>query len=347
MPAPLERFEQAPERPPGKVIRQLGDDPAASWERSKVGYDGHFPNGGIWRFEPGLVVKRLGAQFLGRNKVWRGSLGPGHPHWWVREAEFYRSELATDGWGPQAAAARCYGVTDGLAETIEVWLEAVEVASEQRDTYEKALASLANWQLATTKASAGWLSRDWIPTHLRRHGLVNAKTQAHPNWELAIERGLDPRVREAVSNRVTDPPEARKALAEFPPVLTHYDFHHCNIGRTPDGGVRVIDWAYVGWGPVGHDAGHLALDSWHQVGSTPRTNWDELTGTYVDAIREAGWTGPADELRRSIATSTAIRHGWQIDELLNAATKAPDEVWATGVQQVEFVAELIERLPRN
>jgi hypothetical protein len=56
---------------------------------------------------------------------------------------------------------------------------------------------------------------------------------------------------------------------------------------------------------------------------------------------------PADELRDSIAASTAIRHGWQIDELLNAATKALDGSWAIGVQTVEFVAGMIERLPRN
>jgi hypothetical protein len=347
MPEHLARFEQAPERPPGKVIQQLTGDATATWERTKVGYDGHFPNGGIWHFEPGLVVKRLGAQFLGRNKVWRGSLSPGHPHWWVREAEFYRSELATTGWGPQAGAARCYGVTDGPAETIEVWLEAVEVKSRSLDTYQKALASLANWQLATTKATAGWLSRDWIPAHLRRHSLTNATTLAHPNWELAIERGLDPRVREAVHRRVTDPVDAGRRMASLPQVLTHYDFHNCNIGRTPDGDVRVIDWAYVGWGPVGHDAGHLALDTWDLLGSTPQANWDDLTSTYVEALRDAGWTRPDDEMRHSIATSTAIRLGWQIDELLNTATTAPDETWATGVQQVEFVAGLIERLPRN
>src|SRR5262245_58631769 len=99
MPEPLERFARAPERPPDKVIRQL---PGVTWQRTKVGHDGPFPNGGIWRFEPGLVVKRIGAQFPGGDRIWRNSNSPGHPHWWVREADFYRSHLATTGWGPQA-----------------------------------------------------------------------------------------------------------------------------------------------------------------------------------------------------------------------------------------------------
>jgi hypothetical protein len=344
MPETLERFAHAPERPPDKVIQQLH---GRTWHREQVGHDGPFPNGGIWRYEPGLVMKRIGAQFPGGDKIWSNSTDPGHSHWWLREADFYRSELATTGWGPQARPARCYAVTDGPAETIELWLEALDIPSHEPDTYEKALASLAHWQVATAKTTADWLSKDWIPSHLRRRGLDNAKTLAHPGWPHAFEHGLDPRVREAVHHRVTDPVDARRRLAGLPQVLTHYDFHNCNIGRTPEGDVRIIDWAYVGWGPIGQDVGHLAIDAWSHLRSTPRDTWTSFADTYVGALQAAGWTGPAEEVRHSIAVSTAIRHGWVIGHLLEHAAALPDELWPSAIQTVEFVAGLIERLPRN
>lgn len=353
MPEDLERFAQAPERPPDKVIQQLNVDATTTWQRTRVGLDGPFPNGGIWRYtpdgaaSPSLVMKRLGAQFPGGNPVWANALDPDDPHWWVREAEFFRSPLAVDGWPAAARAVRCYAVTDGPAQTIEVWLEALDIPSHSLDTYHNALTSLAAWQVANAKPAVQWLSSGWIPAHLERRALDNATTLAHPNWDTAIAHGLDPRVREAVRARVTNPDEARRRLAGPPQVLTHYDFHNCNIGRTPEGDIRIIDWAYVGWGPIGQDAGHLAIDTWHHLGSTPHAIWDRFVDTYLDALRAAGWTGPAEEVRRSIAVSTAIRHGWVIDELLAHAAALPDELWPNAIQTTEFVADLIERLPRN
>jgi hypothetical protein len=344
MPEDLERFAQAPERPPDKVIQQLNGN---SWLRSKVGHEGPFPNGGIWRYEPGLVMKRIGAQFPGGDPVWANALEPNDPHWWLREAEFFRSPLAVEGWLVTAHPARCYAVTDGPAETIELWLEALEIPSHSLDTYHNALVSLASWQVANAKTTESWVSYGWIPAHLERRALDNATTLAHPNWDTAIAHGLDPQVREVVRGRVTDPQEARQLLADLPQALTHYDFHNCNIGRTPEGDIRIIYLAYVGWGPIGQDAGHLAIDTWNDLESTPREVWDSFVSTYVEALEAAGWTGPADEVRRSIAVSTGIRYGWMIDYLLEHATTMPDELWPSAIQTAEFVADLIEQLPRN
>jgi hypothetical protein len=116
---------------------------------------------------------------------------------------------------------------------------------------------------------------------------------------VAFDRGLSPAVRDAVTARIINPGEIRDRLHRGPQFLTHYDFHHGNIGRADDDDVAIIDWAYVGWGPAGRDVGHLVLDTWDHLPdfAAPIEAWDDLTGTYSAALREHGWNGnPAEAL---------------------------------------------------
>jgi hypothetical protein len=269
--------------------------------------------------------------------VWRCQSAANDPQWWGREAAFYESPLATTGWSKDARAARCYAIDDHN-ECRDLWLEAVVIPASV-DVYTRAAAGLAGWQVATMDTAYRWLSDDWIPTHVSRHGLDNKRTLAHPAWPTAIARGLDPTVRELVAVRVCDPADIRRRLRDFPQALTHYDFHHCNIGTVGDDAV-IIDWAYVGWGPIGHDVGHLALEIAADPGVSPGDIWYAMQSAYCDALVAAGWSGDLSVVRQSMAESNVLRLGWEIDNFLSIADHLPGDRFGAMAARLSFLADL-------
>ncbi|MFD2082581.1 Phosphotransferase enzyme family protein [Actinopolymorpha cephalotaxi] len=354
-PPQLPRFGPIRQVPPDGVLRAMpGASSGTRWRTDRFGGDeDHYPNGGIWQFtarppaseptsEPAAdasfstMVKRTGVNHLGTDPVWRGRPDPADPQWWGREAAFYESDLATSGWAPGVRAAHCYAVDDHDG-CRDVWLETVNVPATL-DVCERAVAGLARWQVATASARHSWLSEDWIPTHVRRRDLDNARTLAHPAWPSAIERGLDPALRDVVADRITDPARIRQLLKGFPRVLTHYDFHNANLGLVADK-VAIIDWAYVGWGPIGHDTGHLAADVAGRE-LPPDKVWEVLLSAYCDALTEAGWTGDPAVVRRATTTSNVLRLGWQIDHVLSIVEDLRDDAIPAVNARLRLFAEL-------
>ncbi len=350
----LDRFGSAPDRPPPAVARELGVD-GSTWCGSRVGHDGAFPNGGIWRYTAegvdgaatSCVVKRVGPQFFGGNPIWANSSDPSHPTWWGREAAFYRSGLAARGWSADARVARCFGVYDGPAGTLEIWLEDLDIPALSIDVFRDVVRSLAHWQVATTGATDEFLSQGWIPAHLDRRHLDNEAAIADPRWDELLRRGIGSSLRDALTRRISHPQVAGDVLDKFPQMLTNYDLHHANIGRAKaDGATAIIDWAYVGWGPIGQDVAHLALDTWDKLepGATPQSVWDDLAATYTGALRDAGWTGSDDDVMQSMATAYAVRHGWAAEHLLEMATTLPDEAPSIA-EHADFLAGLMRSIP--
>lgn len=340
------RFGPIREFPPDEALKALsGAASDTGWAIERFGSDGGFPNGGIWSVTAdrlsgsgpfSTVVKRTGAGHLGTSQVWRCRSAEDDPQWWGREAAFYESDLATSGWAGGVRAARCYTVDDH-DDCRDLWLESVDIPSSLA-TYERAASGLARWQVANVDTKHSWLSEDWIPTHVSRYGLENERTLAHPAWPAAIDRGLDPVLRDVVKARVTDPSEIRRRLKEFPQVLTHHDFHYMNVGTVGDE-VAIIDWAFVGWGPIGHDVGHLAMDIEADLGP-PSQVWHAMQSSYCAGLTTAGWTGDLDVVRRSMQVSNGLRLGWAIDHVLRIAKQVPDDTLAAASTRLRFLADL-------
>lgn len=324
-----------------------GAAPGTSWTTTRMGNDGGYPNGGLWRVAAdqlrtdegpsAAVVKRTGAAHLGAFPVWRGRADPQDPQWWGREAEFYQSDLATTGWSDGVRAAQCH--VDDHDGCRDLWLEEVSGIPASLDHASHAAEGLARWQMHHAHTEHEWLSRGWIAKHLSRQDLDNDRTLAHPAWEEAIDRGLDPKLRDWVRTRPTDANEIGRVVSGFPQALANHDFHTFNIGRVDDQ-VVLIDWAYVGWGPIGHDAGHLALSAVEDGRTDPIDAWHSITTAYGAALADAGWTGDQAIVRQSMATSNRLRMGWVIDHLLNATTQASDEALAAGSRSLMFIATL-------
>lgn len=330
------RFGPLRSVPPADVVASLtGAVAGTTWVASRVGDDGDYPNGGIWKVTAehqrsagpsAALVKRTGGAFLGGSPVWAHRLDPSDPQWWGREAQFYMSSLASSGWPADARAAR--GQVDEHDGCADLWLEEVHSIPAGLDVCRVAVAGLAHWQLAHREANESWLATNWIATHVSRQAVENEQTLGHPAWHSLIERGLNPGLRDWVKTRVMTSADVSGQLAALPQMLTHHDFHEHNIG-TVDGEVVIIDWAYVGWGPVGHDVGHLALSLAQSGGVDLADAWALLEQEYCDALSHAGWSGDLQVVRRSMRVSNQLRMGWVIDYLLVHADQLPDQLVCT------------------
>lgn len=337
------RFGPIRAEPPVDVTKRLGGE-QNSWTSERLGGDGDYPNGGMWLFTESssganqAVVKRTGADHLGGSRVWSGRAEPDDPHWWGREAAFYESTLAISGWPEGVRAAECY-VVDDHDRCRDLWLEHVTIPVTSLDDYRRTVAGLAAWQVANADADQPWLSRDWIPNHVARHDLDNRRTIDHPGWDRAMERGLDPSLRDTVADRVTDPAIARQILDHFPQLPTHFDLHRENIGRAGSDLV-IIDWALVGHGPIGHDAGLLAIEASPRLGLSVRELWPALTDAYLDGLRTVGWSGDSEVVRQSIAVSAVIRLGFFVDFVLDTIDQLPEDQVGPTADALLFLTEI-------
>lgn len=341
------RFGHLREVPPEEVLSRLNSGASdSSWTATRVGGDGGYPNGGIWRvtsdqralsWPPGVIVKRTGAAHLGTFRVWQHRTDPSDPQWWGREAEFYLSDLASTGWTDDVRTPWCY--VDDHEDCRDLWLEEVDGIPATLGVCRRAVVGLAHWQVAHERSTHPWLSRNWISTHVERQGLNNERTLAHAGWSTAIAGGLDPALRDRVPRRTTDSGEISRTLAGLPQALTNHDCHENNFG-TVDGQVVLIDWAYIGWGPIGHDAGHLALSLAAAGRIDLSTAWQVLEDGYCEGLAAAGWAGDLDVVRRSMRVSNQLRMGWWLDHLLQNAPQLPGSALAAASETLSFLFDL-------
>ncbi|HEU5485914.1 MAG TPA: phosphotransferase [Microlunatus sp.] len=343
MPDSSGRFGPLRSLPPAAVVDAVGGD-ARAWRADRLGSDGPYPNGGMWRVhQPGVagasaVVKRTGPAHLGGDPVWAGSIDAADPQWWGREAEFYSSELADAGWATDCRPARCLAVDDH-DDVRDLWLEDVDDIPLPRELYACTVRALAGWQQHHRGYDQPWLAHGWIAAHLRRRDLDNARTIGDRRWSRLFEAGIPRSVLDAARRRVTDPTVVERLLGELPQLLTHHDFHPMNLGRVGDQ-IVIIDWATVGPGPVGHDVGFTLVDQGDVLGDALPEEWQRLVIIYAEALADAGAGIATAAVERSAAISNVLRHGWLIDYVLDLSEKVPTDTLATVRPLLAHLAEL-------
>ena len=237
-----------------------------------------------------ILQKRLAPLTAGKHAG--GAMEPRHWAYWRREAEAYMAGFLPE--GPGLRAPRCYAVIDD-----QLYLEEVKGG---RPSVERAAAVLACWQQPQDEA----LDRPW----LCMDQLAARVAVSHLDW---AQVNADLRMQEPWNGRH----ELLARLEELPRVLSHGDYSLGNIIDT-GGDVVALDWATLGWEPVGFDLAHLALSS----GTDP-------THAYLDAMPSSA-AEPALVMRGytiAVALIGSSRLHWMLSRNLEPPDWYTDFVW--------------------
>lgn len=236
-----------------------------------------------------ILRKRLVPLATGRHTA--GAQEPRHWAYWRREAEAYLTGIVPV--GPGLRAPVCYGAVDD-----ELYLE--EVTGE-RPPVERAAQVLAGWQ----QPWAGELDRPWLCVDQ----LAARVAVSHLDWSAVT---ADPRMAQLWDRRHA----LLARIADLPKVLSHGDHSLGNLIDTGDE-VVALDWATIGWEPVGFDLAHLGLSA----GADP-------TGAYLDAT--ASVINPvlvARGFKVAVALVGSSRYHWMMTRSLEPPEWYVDFIW--------------------
>jgi hypothetical protein len=223
---------------------------------------------------------------------------------------------------------RCFGVMERPGARRWLWLEDIvdEIGQEwPAERYSLAARHLAQFN-AAYPASRGDVSHAW----LSRSPLRNIVNEASAAVECVSDMRGNPFVAVAISPlsasalvaSLRDSAAWLDALDSAPQVLCHWDAHRANLfsRTTRDGEVETvaIDWAGIGWGPVGSDLSRLLSTTVNffgmDVDTLPALD-TALFEQYLEGLRESGWEGDHKIVRFGYVATSAIR-------LLDRTTKA-------------------------
>ena len=267
----------------------------------------------------------------------------------VPEVEAYRSGLldriGEEGFG--LAAPRCYRIEPGPppdpGKDAETWLWLEDITETPTGRWSVERYGLAAYHLGLFNGSLPkpgtrgvprtafqvppypWLGSGFLPYWLEMIDkewqlgriILAQDADARAAWDHPlIRQNFPPDLRARLALAWQDRQSLHVALQQLPRTLAHGDAHRRNLlsQRMPDGGDRTVavDWAVIGYAPLGEDPGHL-LTSSLLVEADPRVASDldqAIFRRYLAGLREAGW-------RLDRRTRDSIRFGYTAHGLLN------------------------------
>ena len=266
----------------------------------------------------------------------------------VPEVEAYRTGLldriAQEGFG--LAAPRLFHVEPGLpkpGEDAETWLWLEDVAESPPGPWPVDRYGLAAYHLGLFNGGLpqpgtpgvpppafevppySWLGRGFLGCWLEMlegswdlgRTILAEGPDERAAWESSLIRGhFPPGTQERLAQAWRERRRLYDATQRLPRTLAHGDAHRRNLisQRMPDAGDRTVavDWAVIGYAPLGEDPGHLATSSLLLEGDPARARAldQEVFGRYLDGLRDAGW-----RLNRRLRDQ--VRFGYVAHGLLN------------------------------
>ena len=330
----------APETPELEVVVPQIAGPrvrAEGWVKEMIFQPVASATAGIWRYRGdgwSAVLKLLHHSDVG-SPMWLSGEDESHWFYWQREALAYESGLLDSLAGP-IRAPQCFGVFRRDDRSIAIWLEDLAVTTPAGewpiDRYGVAAEHLAiaqaTWADGNRALDRRWLSRRWLREYVER--------RASMMDELALDTRSHPMLRDVIDV------EAAKSIAalwdsredllswveEAPTTICHLDLHPKNL-FAESGGTVLIDWAFVGLGALGEDAGNLIFDAIWDFHVSP-AQFDALaeivTSGYLKGLADTGSPHDVDAVRLAILASGAVKYLWILPALLGAVRTGRDEI---------------------
>jgi len=260
-----------------------------------------------------------------------------------READAYQSSWL-DGLPGGLAAPRCFGVLDHPDGTCWIWLEEVveEIGSQWPLEHYGLVARhmgqfngaylvdrpLPAWQ----RPAWSWLSSNWLRHYVEQSapGIEPLRNALARPW---ARRCLPEEDSDQFFRLWAERELYLDALDRLPQTLCHLDLFRLNLfaRKTADGDAQtvVIDWAFVGRGPIGADLNPLVWMGIALAGVALDQLQEIVLEGYLEGLREAGWQGDPQQVRLGYAAAT-VRYmfgevgRWlalMLDESLHAAAE--------------------------
>lgn len=323
---------------------------------------GNAATGGIWRVRgtAGSAVLKIvlppSPERSGR--AWPTSDEPTHWNAWRREVLAYGTGFAAAAYAEAGIAVPgLLGADARVGGGVELWLQDVsgpagfawEVSRIARFAYELG-AGQARW--AGRVPDTRWLSRRWLAQYLREEPSRSVRVRT-ADWD-------DPRVtawprdaRRHLARLWADRDRVLAAAEAGPRTLCHLDVWPSNL-IDREGTSVLVDWSFTGEGALGEDVANLIVDSCAD-GLMDAALLPEIAETAVDGylrgLRDAGWTGSPDQVRRAIAACGAAKYSWFGPTVLRRAllddsgtsSYGQDTSAAAAVQRLAGVVTLIAR----
>ncbi len=276
---------------------------------------------GIWRVRVGessAVLKVIGHSASG-HAHWLSGDEPDHWLYWQREALAYRSGMLDDLPGGLRAPT-CLHLADRNDGTIAMWLDdergtpATEWTIDRYGVAARYLGHMQGVCIGRTLPSYDWLSRGWLREYLNQRDddltlVGNRELWRHP---LLAPWFPTPPIERLMAMR-RDQLDFLDVLGALPRTLCHLDVHPGNLFADTDDTTVAIDWAFMGIGAIGEDAGNLVPDSVLDFHIDPTRIQDldaALTTGYRQGLVESGWTGPPSTARLGMTATIAAKYAW-------------------------------------
>jgi hypothetical protein len=319
---------------------------------------------GIWRFshDGWSVVLKVLHHHAGNSPNWQSGQDEGHWYYWRREALAYSSGLL-DHLPGSLRAPQCFGVFNRPDSSIGLWLEdlrpAIPTSSWSSDDYRSAAFALGHAQGAITASAhlavEPWLARHWLRRFVERRRDYLVHLDNPQAWRIPLVSRYLPQALGQQMKGVFDERERLLAVVESAPqTLCHLDLHPGNLFAIDDQTV-LIDWAFVGLGALGEDAGNLIFDSVLDFFVSPDCFVglaDAVSVGYLEGLEASGWHGDTNAVLRTMGAAAAVKFFWILPAMLDAATSGRDtlngrpieEGFAAWAPIVSRVAEFSRRV---
>lgn len=319
--------EDGPTLDTGPLPAELGG--RITWVDELRHNTGNAASAGIWRVTgpAGTVVYKLAqppAGEPGGPPSRQTSDDPAHWNYWRREFLAYTDGLAAGAYaGTGIEAPRLLGSDQRPDGRLGLWLELVPgtpAAEWPVDRFKSFAAQLgagqARW--AGQVPERPWLSRRWLRQYLAARPAPRELDWDHPTariWPEPVRRRLA---------ELYDRRQQLLVVAEATEqTLCHLDIWPENLFA--EGAETVLlDWSFVGGGGLGEDPANLMFDTFADGLVAAELLPEVVDGVvegYLAGLRDGGWTGSPDDVRRTIAVCGAVKYAWFAPALVSQVTR--------------------------
>jgi len=289
-----------------------------------------------------IVVKRTAISCDKPDDAWSAHWTYGahiETHWnyWKREALAYQNDIPGC-FRKSGILAPAALLVQSDGDHANLWLEAVSAnpATQWR------IAQYARAANALGRAQAGlliekqplpisWLARDYLVDYSSEKPFKLNRVAEDEQWEGQLVADLLSRDLQPTLCRFGDIRQTLyQIVTDLPHTLCHNDFWTRNLFGDDSGPIFVIDWGFVGYGPIGADIGNLipsaALDGFISSEDLPELETAVFDG-YLEGLREGGWYGD-DRLARLGMCASAVKYVWLGPAILQSAREPNHPTYA-------------------